>query len=69
VISQGRYFQVVMTLLVLGGLVFSAGSNAMTLKVVGDQLILSGPVVEGDTKNVRDALARNANTLFTVRGR
>ena len=65
-IFQSRLSQVVMVLFVLGGLAFSTGSNAMTLKEVGDQLILSGPVVEGDTKKVREAFARNANIRTVV---
>ena len=66
VISQIRFSRVVMILLVLGGLALSTGPNAMTLTEVGDQLILSGPVVEGDSKKVRDALAGNANIRTVV---
>ena len=65
-ISQIRFSRVVMILLVLGGLALSTGPNAMTLTEVGDQLILSGPVVEGDSKKVRDALAGNANIRTVV---
>ena len=43
--------------LVLVTLAFSTMSNAMTLKAVGDQLILTGPVVGGDATTVRQALA------------
>jgi hypothetical protein len=65
-IPQSRFSRVVMILLALGGLVFSTVSNAMTLTEFGDQLILSGPVVAGDTKKVRDALAGNANIRTVI---
>jgi hypothetical protein len=58
-ISQSRQSHIVMIVLVLGGLVFATGATAMTLKEIGDQLILSGPVVDGDAEKVRETLARN----------
>jgi len=41
------------------------GSFAMDLKVAGNQLILSGPVVDGDLGKIENALAR-VPTIDTV---
>jgi hypothetical protein len=58
-ISQSRQHRIALVVLVLGSLAFSTRSAAMTLKEVGDQLILSGPVVDGDASKVRQSLANN----------
>jgi hypothetical protein len=58
-IFQKKQYHIAMVVLVLGSLAFSTRSTAMTLREVGDQLILSGPVVDGDASKVRQALANN----------
>jgi hypothetical protein len=45
--------------LLSAGLMCSTASTAMTLKQVEDQLILSGPVVDGDADKVQKTLAKN----------
>lgn len=64
IIFQRSPFLIAMIFLVLEGL-FLAPLTAMNLKEVGDQLILSGPVVDGDAEKVRRALAKN-NSIRTV---
>ena len=58
-ILQSRQHRIMLIVFVLGSFAFSTHSAAMTLKEVGDQLILSGPVVDGDASKVRQSLANN----------
>jgi hypothetical protein len=44
---------------VLGSFIFSNPSTALELKLVGDQVILSGAVLDGDAAKVQGALAAN----------
>jgi hypothetical protein len=57
---------VIIFTLTLGGLVFPVLSTAMMIKEAGDQVILSGPIVDGDGLKVRQALARNASIRTVV---
>jgi hypothetical protein len=66
VIFKRIHFLIAMILLVLEGLTFSTCLTAMTLKEVGDQLILSGPVVDGDAEKVRRTLANNTSIRTVV---
>ena len=59
VIPQHMWFRFAISGFTLAALAFSTPLIAMTLNEVGDQLILSGPVVVGDAWKVRRALAGN----------
>ena len=63
---RGRFHIAIIIVLLLGGLVCSKLSTAMTIKEVGDQLILSGPIVDGDAAKVRQALAKSTSIRTVV---
>ncbi len=65
-IFQRRRFVIATVFWVLGGLSLPAPLIPMTLKEVGDQLILSGPVVDGDAEKVRRALEENTSLRTVV---
>jgi hypothetical protein len=48
------------------GCIWSGAASAMAAYVVGDQLILSGQVVDGDAERVADALASSSSVITTV---
>jgi hypothetical protein len=55
-----RCFQTYLLMIIcLGAFVLAPSSSAMNLKLVGDQLILNGPVEPGDDSNIQGALAEN----------
>jgi hypothetical protein len=65
-IQKSRLLIVIIVGLVFGGFVFPVCSTAMTIKEVGDQLVLSGPIVEGDAEKVRQALAKSTSIRTVI---
>ena len=63
---RGRFHIAIIIVLLLGVLFCSRLSTAMTIKEVGDQLILSGAIVDGDTAKVRQALAKSTSIRTVV---
>ena len=63
---RGRFHIAIIIALLLGVLFCSRLSTAMTIKEVGDQLILSGAIVDGDTAKVRQALAKSTSIRTVV---
>ena len=66
VFPKGRLYIAVIIILVLGNFVSPAFLAAMTIKEVGDQLVLSGPIVDGDAEKVRQALAKNTSVRTVI---
>jgi len=64
--QRSRFVITILIVLVLGLHVFPTPSTAMTFKEAGDQLILSGPIVDGDALKVRQALAKNTSIRTVV---
>ena len=64
--SRGRLYVAIIIILVLGIFVSPVFLAAMTIKEIGDQLVLSGSIVDGDAEKVRQVLVKSSSIRTVI---